>query len=213
MKLGGAHRLGSALGGEPLGTPVDVIFARMVTELRELQGRVVRTVQIVQGNLRDADVIAQGIQAGSPGYLLGYLGAAYNEPWDTSASRYDRTMSIGVLCIADSFYGQDDRVVGMRAGRPSLANLMGWAAFYGGRALHRLTSLANAGPVAEDVLGSSAEHALGLVTFRAQVAMDLAEDYPQGIPLERAGIVHGPREIEPLYLRSFAAKRSTRVGG
>ena len=41
----------------------------------------------------------------------------------------------------------------------------------------------------------------------AAVAIELAL-------LRRArGIVHGPREIEPLYLRSFAAKRSTRVGG
>ncbi len=199
MKLGGAHKLASRLGGEPLGMPLDHVFRQMKTELAALQGSVVRSVQIVQGSLRDEEVIRQGLQGGAPGYLLGYLGGTY-EAFTNDGAHLDRNVSLGVLCISDSLYGHDDRVAGITPYRPSLFALMGWAAFYGGRALHRMPAFGGTGrPVSEEILGAGGEYALGLVTFEGRLDFDLLNDQPYGVLLEKAGIVHTPKANEPLF--------------
>lgn len=199
MRLGGTERLAARLGGVPTGLGLDLVFRLLAGALRSMQGGIARTVTIVQGDLNSEEVIRQGLQSGAPGYLLGYLGATYDRK-SLDGAHHERILSMGVLAIAESYYGQDDRVAGMTGNRPSLFQLLGWAAFYGGRALHRIEAFrGTARPTSERILGATAEHALGLLTFEARTELDLLEDMPYGLTLEKAGIVHTPKAREPLF--------------
>lgn len=204
MRFGGTSQFGKAqFGGDPYGFSPSHVCDRIIVSLSRFLVQpdgtgCVRTIKRLAGSLSNRQDVDRLLAGASPAFLVLYQGGAF-KPAATTENLHNQTVQFTVIAIANNYRDQRTRLSGTNVYDPGVDNLARWATFYVGRELVATKSLNRVRPTELRYLDYLPGKYSAVVSFEAQVQLDLYDSDGDLSTLERLGIVHNPLSLDELF--------------